>query len=70
MTILRKKYMEQEVKKGMFTGKAFNTVAREVVGKWAILVVIAGYTVCGIGETEEKAIEDAKVKQLELSKEF
>ena len=61
MEILRSQKMSQKLVTG-FTGKKYNTVADEVIGKYAVVIKVNGFISTGVGETEELAIENAKTK--------
>lgn len=60
--VVKSQVMQQEYSRTAFTGKVVATIAEDVVGKYAVLCRIDGVTVCGIGETENIAIENAKNK--------
>jgi hypothetical protein len=61
MEILRSQKVNQIVRTGL-TGKKYNTIADEVVGKHVVVIRINGFMNSGVGNTEAEAIEDAKTK--------
>lgn len=65
MEILRSQKMEQKVRAGL-SGKSYNTIAEEVINKYAVVIKFNGFTAGGVGETEELAISNAKNKIKEL----
>jgi hypothetical protein len=59
--------MKQETATGLFTGKQFNTISENVVGKWCAMVRMNNKNVAvGFGVTEPDSIEDAKNQLIPL----
>ena len=55
--------MKQEVKKGLVSGKSFNTVADHVVGKWCIMIKAKSGKLCiGIDVDKKEALNKAILK--------
>lgn len=66
-TIIRETLMAQQTAKGLVTRKTFNTIANEVVGKWAIMIqLLNGKIGVGINEDKNKALELAITKAKSL----
>lgn len=58
--IISEELMKQEVKTGIVSGKKFNTVAEEVVGKWCVMIQANnGKIGIGIDVDKNKALEIA-----------
>lgn len=58
-TIISEDFMQQVTKKGLVTGKEFNTIDDEVVGKWVIMAQKNnGLIVFGINENKDLALKE------------